>query len=143
MSQWPNEPDKRGGWPWMDFTRPQRVLENLNGVPECINVSVAQHPQIRFGDSVLYGETTNCGRAYHDGANDPDPDAYKYCGNFIEQFERAIQLGAGTVLLISWNEWTNSEQLSLEISKDLEPSETLGTFYYDLMKAEIARFKQA
>lgn len=77
MSQWPNEPDKLGGWPWMDFTRPQRVFSNLQGVPEVINVSVAQHPQLRFGDSVLYGETGNCGRAFHDGHNDPAPDAWK------------------------------------------------------------------
>ena len=24
-SQWPNEKSKKGGWPWMDFSRPQRV----------------------------------------------------------------------------------------------------------------------
>ena len=47
------------------------------------------------------------------------------------------------VLLISWNEWTTGEQLSMEISKDLEPSKTLGTFYYDLMKEQIALFKTA
>ena len=105
LAQWPNEPDKAGGWPWMDFTRPQRVFENLDGVPEVINVSVAQHPQLRFGDSVLYGETTNCGRAFHDGTNDPDPDAYKYCGNFIEQFERAIEADVPVTLVTGWNEW--------------------------------------
>ncbi len=105
LAQWPNEPDKQGGWPWMDFTRPQRVFENLNGVPEVINVSVAQHPQLRFGDSVLYGETTNCGRAFHDGFNDPDPDAYKYCGNFIEQFDRAIEADVPVTLVTGWNEW--------------------------------------
>ncbi|MBQ8185609.1 MAG: hypothetical protein IJ037_01920 [Clostridia bacterium] len=105
LSQWPNEPDKRGGWPWMDFTRPQRAFDNLDGVPECINVSVAQHPQLRFGDSVLYGEKSNCGRAFHDGANDPSPDAYKHCGNFIEQFERAIEADVPVTLLTGWNEW--------------------------------------
>ena len=47
------------------------------------------------------------------------------------------------VLLISWNEWTTGEQLSMEISKDLEPSKTLGTFYYDLMKEQISLFKTA
>lgn len=105
LAQWPNEPDKQGGWPWMDFTRPQRVFENLEGIPEVINVSVAQHPQLRFGDSVLYGETTNCGRAYHDGTNNPDPDAYKYCGNFIEQFERALEADVPVTLVTGWNEW--------------------------------------
>lgn len=105
LPQWPNEPDKIGGWPWMDFTRPQRIFEDIHGNPECINVSIAQHPQLRFGDSVLYGETGNCGRAFHDGANDPDPEAYKYCGNMIEQFERALEADVPYTLVTGWNEW--------------------------------------
>ena len=105
MSQWPNEADKLGGWPWMDFTRPQRVFANLDGVDEVINVSVAQHPQIRFGDSVLYGETTNRGRAFHNGENDPDPDAWKYGYNFAEQFDRALETDPPIVLITGWNEW--------------------------------------
>ena len=106
MSQWPNEPDKLGGWPWMDFTQPQRVFANLDGVDEVINVSVAQHSgNIRFGDSVLYGETSNCGRAYHNGQNDPDPDAWKKGYNFAEQFDRAIETDPPIVLVTGWNEW--------------------------------------
>ena len=106
MSQWPNEPDKLGGWPWMDFTRPQRIFANLDGVDEVINVSVAQHSgNIRFGDSVLYGETSNCGRAYHNGQNDPDPDAWKHGYNFAEQFDRAIETDPPIVLVTGWNEW--------------------------------------
>ncbi len=105
LPQWPNEPDKIGGWPWMDFTRPQRIFEDKNGQPECINVSIAQHPQLRFGDSVLYGETTNCGRAYHDGKNDPSPDAYKDCYNMVEQFERALEADVPYTLVTGWNEW--------------------------------------
>ncbi len=105
MSQWPNEPDKLGGWPWMDFARPQRVFSNLDGVPEVINVSVAQHPQLRFGDSALYGETGNCGRSYHNGQNDPAPDAYLYGYNFAEQFDRAVETDPPIVLVTGWNEW--------------------------------------
>lgn len=110
LAQWPNEPDKQGGWPWMDFTRPQRVFDNLNGEPEVINVSVAQHPQLRFGDSVLYGEDGNCGRAYHrmdDGIsrNDPDPKAFLGGANLAEQFERAIAADPPVVLVTGWNEW--------------------------------------
>lgn len=104
-SQWPNEPDKVGGWPWMDFTRPQRVFVDDSGKPETINVSVAQHPQLRFGDSALYGEKNNCGRAFHNGENDPDPNAYKYGYNFAEQFERAIEVDPPIVLVTGWNEW--------------------------------------
>lgn len=105
MSQWPNEPDKLGGWPWMDFIRPQRVFANLKGEPEVINVSVAQHPQVRFGDSVLYGETANRGRGFHNGQNDPDPDAYKHGYNFAEQFDRAVETDPPVVLITGWNEW--------------------------------------
>ncbi len=105
MSQWPNEPDKLGGWPWMDFTRPQRVFANLKGEDEVINVSVAQHPQLRFGDSVMYGETDNNGRGFHDMHNDPDPDAYLHGYNFAEQFERAIETDPPIVLVTGWNEW--------------------------------------
>ncbi len=105
LAQWPNEPTKKGGWPWMDFEKPQRVFENLEGKPESINVSVAQHPQIRFGDSVMYGETTNCGRAWHNGANDTEPFAYTKCYNFIEQFERALETDPPVVLVTGWNEW--------------------------------------
>ena len=106
MSQWPNEPDKLGGWPWMDFTHPQRVFANLDGEDEVINVSVAQHSgNIRFGDSVLYGETSNCGRAYHNGVNDPDPDAWKKGYNFAEQFDRAVETDPPIVLVTGWNEW--------------------------------------
>lgn len=105
MSQWPNEPDKLGGWPWMDFVRPQRVFANLKGEPEVINVSVAQHPQIMFGDSALYGETANRGRGFHNGANDPDPNAWKMGYNFAEQFDRALETDPPIVLVTGWNEW--------------------------------------
>lgn len=58
-----------------------------------------------------------------------------------KQFQRANDLGAGVVLLSTWNEWILSEQISVEGSKDLEPSEQLGTFYYDLMTWQIAKYK--
>ena len=104
-SQWPNERAKADGWPWMDFTRPQRVFRNSRGEPEAMNVSVAQHPQLRFGDSAMYGERGNRGRAFHDGANDPSPGAWLRGGNFAEQFERALEADPPVVLVTGWNEW--------------------------------------
>ncbi len=104
-AQWPNEADKPGGWPWMDFTRPQRVFLDDNGERETMSVSVAQHPQIKMGDSVLYGETANRGRAYHNGENDPNPDAYKHGYNFAEQWEWALKIDPRIVLVTGWNEW--------------------------------------
>lgn len=104
-AQWPNEADKEGGWPWMDFTKPQRVFTDFEGNDEVINVSAAQHPQLRFGDSAMYGETGNCGRAFHNGRNDSENDGYKMGYNFIEQFERAIEADPPVVLVTGWNEW--------------------------------------
>jgi hypothetical protein len=53
----------------------------------------------------LYGEKNNCGRAFHNGENDPDPNAYMYGYNFAEQFERAIEADPPIVLVTGWNEW--------------------------------------
>lgn len=58
-----------------------------------------------------------------------------------KQFQRANDLGAGMVILVSWNEWTKGEQPSPEGSKDLEPSKIHGTFYYDLLCEQIKKFK--
>ena len=105
VSQWPNASAKVDGWPWMDFKRPQRVFKNSRGEPEVMNVSVAQHPQLRFGDSAMYGEKGNRGRAFHNGANDPAPDAWLKGFNFAEQFEHAIKMDPPVVLVTGWNEW--------------------------------------
>ena len=89
----------------MDFTRPQRVFEGEKVAKSVMNVSVAQHPQLRFGDSAMYGEKRNCGRAFHDGANDPAPDAWKKGYNFQEQWNRALEKNPDIVLVTGWNEW--------------------------------------
>ncbi len=105
LAQWPNEPDKDGGWPWMDFTKPQRLFNNLKGEPEAINVSIAQHPQLRFGDSAMYGEGGNCGRSFHEGREDLHEGSYLYGYNFAEQFDRALDADAPVTLVTGWNEW--------------------------------------
>ncbi len=105
LSQWPNEADKDDGWPWMDFTRPQRLFPDPKTGRTVMNASIAQHPQLRFGDSVLYGEESNCSRSFHDGKNDPAPNAYLYGYNFKEQMERAIDADPDILLITGWNEW--------------------------------------
>ena len=154
-SQWPYEAAKCNGWPWMDFERPQRVFFNERGEPEVINVSVAQHPQIRFGDSALYGETTNRGRSFHDGANDPAEDAFRYGYNFAEQWQRALDTDPPYVFVTGWNEWiagrwegTDERPLGfvdccdLTYSRDIEPMRG-GYFdnYYMQMMQNIRRYK--
>ena len=104
-SQWPNERAKKGGWPWMDFTRPQRVFPGEKVSKSVMNVSVAQHPTCRFGDSVMYGEKGNWGRAFHNGVNDPAPGAWTKGYNFQEQWDRAHEAKPDIVLVTGWNEW--------------------------------------
>ncbi|MBR4171575.1 MAG: hypothetical protein IKR48_07980 [Kiritimatiellae bacterium] len=104
-SQWPNEVAKKGGWPWMDFTRPQRLFPGEKVNRSVMNVSIAQHPQLRFGDSAMYGETNNCGRAFHNGRNDPDPEAWKKGLNAAEQWKRVFEADPDIVLVTGWNEW--------------------------------------
>ena len=105
-SQWPNEAAKpSGGWPWMDFERPQRVFMNEKNEREVINVSISQHPQIYHGDSAMYGETANRGRSFRNGAKDTGKKSYLYGYNFAEQWEHAIACDVPFVLVTGWNEW--------------------------------------
>ena len=154
-SQWPNEPDKQGGWPWMDFTRPQRVSPGEKVNRTVMNVSVAQHPQLRFGDSAMYGEKNNCGRAFHNGANDSAPDAWKEGWNFREQWERAHEAKPDIVLVTGWNEWiagrwkgTKERPImfvdcaNYEYSRDIEMMRGgYGDAYLRLLRENVRRFK--
>jgi hypothetical protein len=48
-AQWPNEEQKVNGWPWISFTRPQKIHYNQRGEKEIINVAVSQHPNWQAG----------------------------------------------------------------------------------------------
>ena len=106
-------------------------------------------------NSAMYGEKGNRGRAFHDGANDPAPDAWKKGGNFREQWERAIEADPDIVLVTGWNEWIAGrwqewqgtpnafpDQFSDEFSRDIEPADGIlkDHFYYQLV-ANIRRYK--
>lgn len=155
QSQWPNEPPREGGWPWMDFERPQRVWKRPDGTLEVINVSVAQHPQTFFGDSAFYGETANRGRSFHNGRNDYVPGAVNWEYNFSKQWERAREVDPEVVLVTGWNEWVAGrfretkerpvrfvDTASQEFSRDIEPMKD-GHFdnYYMQLVAEVRRYK--
>lgn len=155
-SQWPNKPSKPGGWPWMDFERPQRLFPGERVARSVMNVSVAQHPQLSFGDSVLYGETGNRGRAYHDGHNDPDPGAWKRGLNFDEQWRRAYEADPDIVLVTGWNEWIMGrwqgfaerpirfvDCANYEYSRDIEMMRGgYGDAYLEQLKAWVRRYKR-
>ena len=61
---------------------------------------------------------------------------------FREQWARARKVGPRFAMVVSWNEWVLGEQPSAEVSKDLEPSKEHGRLYLDILKEQIALFKQ-
>ena len=159
-SQWPNEEQKVNGWPWISFTRPQKVHYNFRGEKEIINVSVAQHPnwEAGMGGAAFYGNMDNWGRSYHnDSHGDPSVDiVYGY--NFQEQWDYALTQNTPFIFVTGWNEWIAGkfpstdgnpahswfcDQASPEYSRDAEPSLTAGLkdHYYMQLVANIRRYK--
>lgn len=139
----------------MSFERPQHVFRDKDGNPEVMSVSVAQHPQIKFGDSAMYGEVRNRGRAFHDGYNDKTPGSVSWGFNIAEQWEYAISHDPKIIFVTGWNEWTMGrirgsearpvtfiDQADLEFSRDIEPMKD-GYFddYYMQLIDYIRRFK--
>jgi hypothetical protein len=77
--------------------------------------------------------------------NDPEAPTPGRLGGktFRREWERARQVEPKFALVVSWNEWTRGEQPSVQVSKDIEPSQEFGRQYLDILKAEVAQFKQS
>jgi len=120
--QGPDLLSKYGYWSWEE--RGAQTYTIFDNKPESMTVVAGWRPQGEPGDKdyIAPGERNN-GKT------------------FKEQWARARLIGPKFVLIPTWNEWTKGEQPSIEVSKDIEPSEAFGTFYLDLMKQEIAKFK--
>ena len=110
-------------WSWEE--RGAQTFTVLNGRPECMTVNASYRSQ---------GSTPGSKSYIAPGLRDN--------GNtFRKAWARARLIGPKIVLVVSFNEWGLGEQISLENSKDIEPSKTYGSFYLDLMREEIKRFK--
>ncbi|MBE6586552.1 MAG: hypothetical protein E7645_08580 [Ruminococcaceae bacterium] len=111
-----------GYWSWEE--RGAQTYTVHNGMVEAVTVTAATRKQASEGEEGYI------------------PEAGRQNGfTFKKQVQRACDLGARIMLIVSWNEWTTSEQPSIEVSKDMEPSVTYGTFYLDLMREQIKKFK--
>lgn len=160
QSQWPNEPQKIGGWPWIEFQRPQKVYYNAKGEKEIVNVSTAQHPNLAasMGGSAFYGQSGNWGRSFRNGSpGNPDKDlVHGY--NVQEQWDFALKQQTPFVFVTGWNEWIAGkwrygkerpehalfvDQANPEYSRDMEPSLTadLKDHYYMQLVSNIRRYK--
>ena len=117
-----NMSSRNNWWSWEE--RGLQTYSVLDGRVECVTCTASSRSQGSEGDSgyiPAYGRENGL--------------------TLKKQFQRANDLGAGMVILVSWNEWTKGEQPSPEVSKDLEPSVIHGTFYYDLLCEQIKKFK--
>ncbi|MGK6350055.1 hypothetical protein [Parapedobacter sp. DT-150] len=159
-SQWPNEPQKVNGWPWIEFQRPQKVYSNRQGEREIVNVSTAQHPNLdaSMGGSAFHGQAGNWGRSYRQGSpGDPAKDLW-YGYNVQEQWDFALQQNVPFIFITGWNEWIAGkwrrstgdknqalfvDQANAEYSRDIEPSLTDGLkdHYYMQMVSNIRYYK--
>lgn len=105
-NQWPFEEQKPGGFPWMEFIRPQRVYRREDGTAEVINVSVAQHPNCAHSDAAFFGARDAWGRSWHNGAPDTRLGAVNWGFNVQEQWDYALAKDPEIVFITGWNEWT-------------------------------------
>jgi len=159
-SQWPNEPQKIDGWPWIEFQRPQKVYYNHKGEKEIVNVSTAQHPNLdaAMGGSAFYGKSGNWGRSYRNGSPGNHQEDLLYGYNVQEQWDFALKQNVPFIFVTGWNEWIagkwrrtsgNKEhalfvdQANPEYSRDMEPSRTAGLedHYYMQLVSYIRRYK--
>ncbi len=110
-------------WSWEE--RGTQTYRVFNGEVDAVTCTAASRPQAAVGG---YGYIPAVGR--ENGAT------------LRRQFARAKALGARYAIVVSFNEWVTGEQPSLEVSKDIEPSKTYGTFYIDLLGELIKDFKK-
>ena len=161
-SQWPNEPEKVNGWPWIEFQRPQKVYKNHKGEREIVNVSASQHPNLdaSMGGSAFYGKSGNWGRSFRkNNPGNPDKDIF-YGYNIQEQWDFALNQDVPFIFITGWNEWIAGkwsrenldkneahfvDQANAEYSRDIEPTWTGGLRdnYYLQMISNIRRYKGA
>jgi len=165
--QWPREPYRADGLPWMDFglwTEDKKpAIFGTENTKTMMSVSLAQHSGTKaFSSSAFYGDTTNRTRSWHNGVNDPAENAYLYGYNFEEQFEYAYQCNPDIIFITGWNEWFAQRQrkwLTMEgqphtdpiilvdnadanNSRDIQPMKGgYGDNYYMQMVQYIRKFK--
>jgi hypothetical protein len=108
-----------GFWSWWDRS-PQTWAEH-DGRPEAMVVCAAFPGHKGWDSTDTMGRRG--GRTFH------------------EQWLRARELDPEVVVINSWNEWVHTEEMTPELSNDLEPSAAWGHTYLDLLKEEIARYK--
>jgi hypothetical protein len=118
----PEHVSRFGYWSWED--RGPQTFTVHAGHPEAMVVVASWRPQSNPGERDFIPA------AERDGGR-----------TFREQWARARSIGPRFAMVVSWNEWLTSEQPSVAVSKDIEPSKELGRQYLNLLKTQAAFFK--
>lgn len=148
-TQWPFDPVKPDGFPWMEWTYPQ---PNHNGI---MSVSLAQHPQLPFSDSWA-NRKLNMGRGYNYVTKQNEEDKSPMGINAQSQWDtvHANADSIHTVFVTGWNEFIAQKLVinnkvwfvdcfNEEFSRDIEPSKNglyEDAFYLQLID-NVRRFK--
>ncbi len=127
-SQWPgkNKTFYKDGFPWIDFSYPQR---NHNGV---MSVSVAQHITVRMSDG-----DSNWGRGYDRTTFKNESSRAVEGLNYQSEWDTVLKNpeAVNIAFLTGWNEWIAIKQrgsdnmpyfvdtFNMEYSRDMEPME--------------------
>ena len=139
-SQWPSEAYKENGFPWIEWTYPAPVHNDV------INVAVASHPAIPMSFSITRGDK-NWGRGWNveTGKNESEK---AYEGQFFQStWDVALKEDPGTVFVLGWNEWVAGKSLydgeyamvdlaDMEFSRDIE---MMKGGYNDAFYVQLAR----
>ncbi|MBR3750777.1 MAG: hypothetical protein IKK58_03300 [Clostridia bacterium] len=148
-SQWPFDPVKDDGFPWMEWSYPQPIH---NGI---VNVSLCQHPHIPLSDSVK-DRTRNMGRGYDFALGKNVAEDVARGTNAQSQWDTVHRNRdkVHTVTVTGWNEWIAIklimenrvffvDTMNEEFSRDIEPQKGDGyeDTYYLQLADNIRRFK--
>lgn len=123
--QWPFDPYYAEGFPWIEWTYPQPVHENM------MSVTVASHPNVPMSRSITQG-VVNWGRGW-DPAQQKNVHENVDKGTFFQsQWDHALDVNPDTIFVGGWNEWIAYKQpwggeymlcdaADKEFSRDIEP----------------------
>ena len=123
--QWPSEDFLDNGFPWIEWTYPAPVHNDV------INVAVASHPCPPMSNSLTAG-ATNWGRGWNVETQKNESDKAAEGQFFQSTWNVALKEDPSTVFVTGWNEWTAGrfkngdgymmvDLCDTEFSRDAEP----------------------
>ncbi len=148
----------KGGWAWLQ-NYPQAPQLSPTGEVEQITVGIAQNYNSKTHLAPMSFPGAY-GRSYHNGMLETGPDAVRRGYNFIEQWNRALEVNPPFVFVTGWNEWTAGfysewagykapppifvDEFNQEFSRDIEPMRAgHGDDYYYQLVSYARKYKGA